>query len=318
MYNVAIIGAGQLGSRHLQALKLASSPLSITVMDNSEESLKVSQDRYEEVPAIGEKKINYVSSLKDIPTQLDLVIIATGSKPRASIVKSLMNQASVKYFVLEKVLFPEINQYDEISSLLKEKEVKCWVNCNRRMFGLYKDIKELIDPQKMINMTISDENWGLCCNAIHMIDIFMYLTGERNYHIDVSRLKNDIEESKRGGYVEMTGTVSLQTEKGNMLSLTSENNYQGEKGIIIVNGNNSIRISEVTGEWSFNGEIHEYHLPYQSQLTGLLTDEILITGGCSLTPLELSASYHKPFITAVLGKYNEIIKDFKNKLLPIT
>ncbi len=49
MFNVAIIGAGQLGSRHLQGLKLSSSPLSITVMDSNDESLRVAKERYDVV-----------------------------------------------------------------------------------------------------------------------------------------------------------------------------------------------------------------------------------------------------------------------------
>ena len=121
------------------------------------------------------KKINYVTTIQELSTELDLVIIATGSKPRASIVKSLLTHSSVKYLVLEKVLFPVLAEYDEISNLLKEKQIRCWVNCPRRMYGMYKQIKETIDPSYPIYMTNADENWGLCCNAIHMIDLFLYL-----------------------------------------------------------------------------------------------------------------------------------------------
>ena len=49
MYNIAIIGAGQLGSRHLQGLKLAKLPIKIQVVDSSAESLAVAKSRYEEV-----------------------------------------------------------------------------------------------------------------------------------------------------------------------------------------------------------------------------------------------------------------------------
>ena len=67
MFNVAIIGAGQLGSRHLQGLKLAASPLSITVMDSSEESLKVAKARYEDTSTIGKKSCNLVTSIENLP-----------------------------------------------------------------------------------------------------------------------------------------------------------------------------------------------------------------------------------------------------------
>ena len=317
MYNVAIIGAGQLGSRHLQGLKGAASPLAITVVDSSSVSLQVSKERYEAIPAVGEKIISFATTIQELPTELDLVIIATGSKPRAVIVKSLLDYASVKYLVLEKVLFPLLEDYQEIAALIKEKQLRCWVNCPRRMFGMYKHIKELIDTSKPIYMTNANENWGLCCNAIHMIDLFMYLTEETTYTVETKSLNNEIEDSKRGGYVEMTGTIKVVTPNGNELTLISENNFTGEKNFLIENGDNLFTVSEGEG-FILHKKKYDYAVPYQSQLTGLLADELLKTGGCSLSPFELSVAYHTPFIKAMLKKYNELTGNDNNKLLPIT
>lgn len=317
MYQVAIIGAGQLGSRHLQGIKGAASPLAITVMDSSNESLQISMERYEAIPAVGEKTIEYVTSIQELPSELDLVIIATGSKPRAAIVKTLLDHSAVKYLVLEKVLFPVLSDYQEIATLLNSKQVRCWVNCPRRMFGMYKQIKETINTAKPIYMTNADENWGLCCNAIHMIDIFMYLTGEDTYTVDTKCINDETEDSKRGGYIEMTGMLKVTTPKGNELTLISENNFTGEKNFLIENGDDLYTISESEG-YILHGKKYEYVMPYQSQLTGLLADELLKTGGCSLSPFTLSVSYHKPFIEAMLSKYNEIEGTPDNKLLPIT
>lgn len=317
MYSVAIIGAGQLGSRHLQGLKGAASPLAITVMDSSNDSLQISKERYEAIPCVGEKTIEYVTAIQDLPSELDLVIVATGSKPRAAIVKSLLNHATVKYLVLEKVLFPVLGEYQEIATLLKEKQVRCWVNCPRRMYGMFKHIKETIDLTKPLYMTNADENWGLCCNAIHMIDLFMYLTEEKEYTIETRWLNDVIEDSKRGGYIEMTGTLKIKTPQGNELTLISENDFTGEKNFLIENGDDLYTVTEGEG-YLLHNQKYDYNMPYQSQLTGVLADEILKTGGCSLTPFKLSSTYHKPFIEAMLAKYNEIMKTPDNKLLPIT
>lgn len=318
MYQVAIIGAGQLGSRHLQGLKVAASPMSITVMDSNDESLNVAKERYDAVSPIGEKNVNYVNSIDKLPLELDLVIIATGSKPRASIVQSLLNYATVKYLVLEKVLFPSLVDYNIVDRLLKDKGVSCWVNCPRRMYGSYKQIKEAIDPMKPIYMTNAGKDWGLCCNAIHMIDIFLYFTEETSYTVETKFLNNDIEDSKRGGYIEMTGKLEITTKKGNILTLISERDFDGENTFIIENNRNMYIISKGEGKWSMNGNTYQYNMPYQSQLSGVLADEILITGGCSLTPFKTSAEYHKPFIEAILAKYNAIMGISDNKILPIT
>ena len=66
MKQVAVIGAGQLGSRHLQGLKVASSPMEITVMDSNEDSLKIAKERYDAVSSIGEKVVKYVTDIVEI------------------------------------------------------------------------------------------------------------------------------------------------------------------------------------------------------------------------------------------------------------
>ena len=48
MYKIAVIGAGQLGSRHLQGLKLSKLKSDIWVVDNNSNSLQIAQQRYEE------------------------------------------------------------------------------------------------------------------------------------------------------------------------------------------------------------------------------------------------------------------------------
>lgn len=317
MYQVAIIGAGQLGSRHLQGLKVAASPLSITVVDSSQESLKIAKDRYEAVSAIGEKEILLTEDLNQLPATLDLAVVATSSKPRASIVRSLLNHSVVKNLILEKVLFTKLEDYDEIESLLKAKDVRCWVNCPRRMFGSYQKIKMNLSYSEPINMEYIGKEWGLCCNAMHFIDVFMYLTGEDNYTIDTNGIEPEIIESKRNGYVEMNGTLSLTTLKGNSLKLTSSKTLQNTPYVDIKNGMNYIALDEIQGELTIEGKTEKVATPFQSQMTGLVADMIFSTGFCPLTPYEESARYHRIFIKEMLLKYNDITKSDSN-ILPIT
>ena len=317
MYQVAIIGAGQLGSRHLQGLKLASTPLSITVLDNSEESLKIARERYESVVAIGEKDVQFVKKIDDLPGALDLVIIATGANPRAAIVKSLLAHSTVRYMILEKVLFIKLSDYEEISALLNEKDVICWVNCPRRMFGSYSIIKDRLNYSKPIIMEYVGKDWGLCCNSMHFIDVFLYLTQEENYSICSDDIENRIYESKRPGYIEMNGVLHIKTEKGNALTLSSLVNGTQQGRVEIKNGLDYFALDEVAGILTLDGKTVKVDTPYQSQTTGILADEILRTGFCPLSSYNLSAKYHKVYIENMLERYN-IITGENSDILPIT
>lgn len=317
MYNTAIIGAGQLGSRHLQGLKSSSLPLDIWVVDNNEDSLKLAEDRYDTVKEISEKKVHYTDNISNIPLELDFVVVATGSKPRAAIVSNLLEHSTVKNLVLEKVLFPKLSDYDEIGNLLKEKKVKCWVNCPRRMFGYFHDIKDMLDATKKITMHNEGKDWGLCCNAIHMIDIFLFLTGDDGYSMDTSGLIPKILESKRSGYIEINGTLRITTQSGHVLTLTSTSDYDGANKKIITNEGLTINIEEGKGIMNINDRDYIFHMPYQSEMTGLLADMILKTGYCPLTTYDKSALYHKTFIKDILDYYNKI-EGTHSQLCPIT
>lgn len=48
MYKIAVIGAGQLGSRPLQELKLSKLKSDIWIVDNNPTSLQIAQQRYKE------------------------------------------------------------------------------------------------------------------------------------------------------------------------------------------------------------------------------------------------------------------------------
>ena len=316
MFNVAIIGAGQLGSRHLQALKGASSLMNIYVVDNNVESLRIAKERYDSLPSCKEKSVQYNLSLEDLPDGLDFVVIATGSKPRATIIKSLLKHSDVKNLILEKVLFPKLNEYDEIGKLLKDKNIHTWVNCPRRMYGMYQNIKSIMDTTNAISMISQGNDWGLCCNSIHIIDLFMFLTGEKTYTISHLDLENNVIDSKRAGYIEFYGSITIETPNGHTLTLKcGHGEYESLKEIKY--GSNTIKIQEENGLWTFNSETYTYKLPYQSQLTGLLADMVLSIGYSPLTPYENSAEYHKPFIKAILNHYNQI-KGINSDLCPIT
>ena len=47
MINIAIIGAGELGSRHLQALAHLEEDATIQVVDSSEESRQITMERFD-------------------------------------------------------------------------------------------------------------------------------------------------------------------------------------------------------------------------------------------------------------------------------
>lgn len=311
MKTVALIGVGQLGNRHLEGLMKSENDLEIYVVDNNAESIKIAQERHGQIVLNNDKKIIYGQDINCLPNHIDLVIIATGSIPRASITKSLLSHTTVDYIIFEKVLFPRLAEYTEIAGLLSSTGIHAWVNCPRRMYEYYNNLVKILNPP--INMEYHGRNWGLCCNSIHFIDIFMKLSLSNVYNIATDRMT--LIDCKRHGYVEMTGAIHIVTPNGSRLHLSDEDRGNGQ--LSITDGIHHIIIDEIRKEILVDGRKSSIVVPYQSSLTNIVVDTIFSTGDSQLTDFQTSVDYHIPFITAMLNEYNKLI-GCKSDLCPIT
>lgn len=318
MFTVLIAGAGNIGSRHLQGTTKSANDLDIWVYDLSEESLKVAKERFEQMPENGVKKVHYVTNLNEVPDSIDVAIVASGSKPRAAIIKQVLAAKKVQYMVLEKFLFGKLSEYTEIGELLKTKGVKTWVNCPYRMFDGYKRLKGKLDTKSPLIASFGNGgNWGLCCNAIHYIDIFMYLTGQEDFTVDLSKLEEEVLESKRPGYIELIGDLTVETPKGDALTLQTSKEGEFIQQIKINNGANTIVIDENASTVDFNGEFFQLGFTFQSGLTGRLIDDLIGKRTCDLSSFETSAHYHIQFLNAVMPFINRL-KGWETDACPIT
>lgn len=316
MNTILIAGAGQLGSRHLQGVKTSKYELDIWVYDLSDESLKVAEERYNQVES-DNKTAHFVNNLNDVPLVIDVVIVASGSKPRAAIVKNILADKNVKYMVLEKFLFTRLAEYEEIGNLLKEKGVKTWVNCPRRMWDGYELIKKHIDQSMPVDFSYNDTNWGLCCNTVHYVDIFMMLTGCTHVDVNIDNLLPEVHDSKRPGYVEVFGKEQFFTENGSVLSLVCTDQQVENSNAHIINGSTVIEYNEAEGKISINGKDFVTKVHYQSGLSGILVDELLECGNCRLATYTESSAYHVAYLSKIAPFINKI-KGWTSDSCPIT
>lgn len=309
---ILVIGTGQLGSRHLQAI--AKIPqANVTVIDTDPSSLELAQTRYNEIQDHLNTGITYRESIEDCPQHLDLCIVATSSKPRRLIIEKVLKTSKVKYLILEKVLFQRPEDYKEIELLLSEHQVIAYVNCPRRTFDFYKEIKNLISPP--LAMEVSGINWGLACNSIHFIDLFCYFTGNvSNLNFSTENLEKHFYESKRNSFMELNGGLFInQNESSLSLICKQDNDRPISFKILIQTKEIEIEIVEINPpslkiENRKTGQILSYPIviPYQSQMTDKIILELIGNGRCSLTSYSESLNMHLPYIHALI--------DFESKI----
>lgn len=311
MKTIVLIGAGQLGSRHLQALSRITLPVQIEVVDIYPASLETARSRYEEMPENSNiKNIRFVSSLQELSKKIDMAIVATNADIRAEVIRTLTSLCDVDNLVLEKVLFQKVDEYGEIQALLRKKGVKAWVNHARRAFPFYQRLKNLLSTSRQVSFQVQGGAWGLGCNGLHMIDLLAFLTGAEVLEISSDKLSNTILQSKRKGFVEFTGELSGQVgshyfnlfchevSSPVIITISSDELYA-----IIDEANGWFRMATKENGWKWVEEKEKIVL-FQSELTNVVVEDIFRTGGCDLPNYSEACDLHIPFIAEMLASLN--------------
>jgi hypothetical protein len=317
---ILIIGAGQIGSRHLQGALTNRNELSITVVDPSPSALKLSRERAKEIK-FGNPKTT-VAYTKKIPKNktFEVCIVSTNADKRAKVTIDLLASCNLSYLVFEKVVFQKKKDFEIISKILKKKDVNAWVNCPRRMFNIYKEIRKKIDLNLPVNMEVTGSSWGMTCNAIHFIDLFSYFINDSNFIITEKNFSKNIFESKRGkNFYEISGSMKGINGKHSIL-ISCEESKKNSLYIKIKNGNIENTVDENKKIWikNTNGLIKskKINIPYQSDITGKLIDN-LINKRCRLVSYENSSKNHIPLLKTIKSHLSKILKRKLNEC-PIT
>jgi len=323
MKNIVIIGAGQIGSRHLQAMALLEGDANVQLVDPSEESLKVAKERFLQVYQEGSNKIDLKChrTVNDLSGPIDLVIVATCSDIRSGVIKELTRNQEVKNFILEKVLFQTVSEYFEIDDLLRKKNILTWVNCWMREKDFYKKLKTQLDPDGKIQMNV-EGSWGMGCNSIHFIDLFSYLTSCIDFDFIDCQLDSEILNSKRSGFKEFSGKLTGRNSKGHSLTLRCDNGKEPYK-IQIINGSRRHEIKDCVNHVThkfFDGEkqfVENVKIPFQSQTTHRLIKDIINNKNCDLPSYRDSMNLHLPIINVFIEHLQNVIGE-KVEKCPIT
>lgn len=324
MKKIVLIGAGQLGSRHLQGLAKSDIEISIEVVEPFEGSRNTAKQRFEEIPTNKQiKNISFLENILQLSDNLDLVIVATNADVRYKVVQELLENKKVTNLVLEKVLFQRIEEYNKVNELLSKTNTQCWVNHPRRMFPFYKNLKNELSNSNNINFSVSGGAWGLGCNGLHFLDCFSYLSNKTEFTLNASFLEKNLYKTKRVGFKEFNGMIN-----GTLSNYTFSLNCFAEKispvqfnitsdklNISIDEANGWYRVSKKENAWK--PKIEEEKIVYfQSELTNILVNNIF-DDNCTLPTYSEAMTLHINYLTMLIEHINSFNKT-KYDFCPIT
>lgn len=324
MIELILLGAGQLGSRHLQALSRIQYNTKVYVVDQSKDSLIRAEERFNEMPFNPMiSSVDYYENLDEVKGNPLIAINATGSEGRAEILMRLVTKFEVEALIIEKFLFQSLKEYDKINKFLASTGVLAWVNCPRRMFPGYIWLKSRIGRAKIFSLLVSGGNWGLASNSIHFIDLAFFLGVEPHLEYSTNAIDSEVIESKRRGYIEITGTLEAISISGTRIVLTSYKESTIPLTIIIETDFERYIIDEAQHKvLIFNADsgsfIEEFEIRQQSELTHLAVEQFISSKSMPLTPFSESSSLHFGLLQALIKEEKIFNNSFKEQTLPIT
>lgn len=321
-YRIAVIGAGQLGSRHLQGLARIGEACDIHVVDPSAPSLEVARQRVAEVPAAQRHALHFHQSMDAVPELLDHAVIATAADVRLSALRGLLQGRTVRNLLLEKVLFQRLSDYDTAGEMLQRAGTRAWVNCPRRAFEIYETLRAFFADDGLQHVDVRGGAWGLGCNSIHFIDLIALLAGSEPQALSTQLLDAELIDSKRPGFKEFTGTLLGRCGRTSF-SLTAVRGSQAPLLLTLRGGSRSCIVDEAAGRALLcdprdgGWRTLEFKTPLLSELATSVTERILREGSSVLTPYAQSAAYHVPLLQA-LSAHASAHAGIPHDICPIT
>jgi predicted dehydrogenase len=321
---IALIGAGQFGSRHLQGLALCTRPLELFLVDPSEEARNIAKERFESIEGFDLHQIQYVSGLDALPDALDVAIVATSACYRRQVIEALLPACQVSHLVLEKVLFQSVADCHEIKTFLEQYPVRVWVNATRRMWNLFSGLKHALAKENIRQISFSTAGWGMACNAYHMLDLFSWLASSPLAELSTAFLDPDPIPARREGFYELTGMLSGRLASGARFTITDHREGRLPFKLMLETEDCCFMVQEgkaevtvLDGENSAVAELSGVKEQYQSQLTDKLVESLLDTGTCALPSYDEAASIHEIMLPAFAEVFNR--NGFgENGVCPIT
>lgn len=310
-YKIGVIGAGQIGQRHLQALSKLQTPAEIAVFDPSPDSLAMAQQRFSEARTGDQVTLSLHSEIAALPPELDLLLSATAAAPRRASLEAALAGRTVKNLLLEKIVFQTAEDFAAVETLLTARTIPAWVNCPRRMQPLYHDLKAHFDGAA-VNLTVTGNNWGLGCNGVHFVDLLQYLTGEAVTTYGNDGLDPQLQPSKRTDYWEFTGTLTGRTASGHSISLTCRPTgpvrtvitLTSDSAQAVIHEGQHLRLATADTGWAWQD------LPapfiFQSDLTQRAATSIFTTGTCNLATFAEARAVHEPMLASLLAFANRV------------
>lgn len=303
---LCVVGLGQLGSRHLQALGRLTDPVRIVGIDPSDAARATAAARFAAIAGHERHEVTFAPSVDSLPDCVDVAVVATSARERLDVVGDLLHGRTVRYLVLEKVLCQSEVQCRDIQARIQASGARAWVNAPRRMWPDLQRLKTALAGDRILGLYAAGGGWGLACNCYHLLDLLAWLADLReDVEVGSGMLDPVPVASKRPGFHELTGAIAGRFASGTQFLIADVRGTSRPLEMFLLTDRRTVWLDNASGAVRLvAGDANGFdvgamiHAPYQSELTTTVASSLLERGDCSLTSLGESVALHLPILRA--------------------
>jgi hypothetical protein len=316
IFDVLIIGVGNLGIRNIQGLLNLKSVV-IHALDSDINSIEKAKEFIRRESKINhiDTRVFFYNNLSKIDFKIDLIIISTTANGRAQLISEVLLSVPAKYMLIEKVVAQTVEELYLINSNLQKSNIRAWINLPRRIMSSWQQLKDDINTNHPIRLEVSGGKWGMASNSIHMLNLAEWLSDSKAQKLTSLFTSSDkVYATKKNGYLDVTGEIFCKLLDKSSIHIKSDSTTDPVI-IKLLNNNNTFIVNEYKGYYSKNDlKEQRFKLDLQSEIIEPLVISIMNNSNCLLPTFDAVFPSHVMLIEE-LSKHPSFINMPK---LPIT
>ncbi|NTV28851.1 MAG: Gfo/Idh/MocA family oxidoreductase [Candidatus Omnitrophica bacterium] len=324
---VLLVGCGQLGSRHLQALVCVDTVTQIVVVDPYPASLELGRRRVEEVPSRRrDMQISWVNTVGTEAKGADLCVLATQARGRGALLQEVAQKTGCRNFLIEKVVAQSVAEYEDMLAFVRRHDLRVWVNCKTRAYRIHRYIKSRLNPAEAMTFTAIGGNHGLGNNGVHEADIFVFHDGCSELSLQGQKLSERLSPSKRGPEVmDLGGILFGVSDKGSEFIVSFSDAHNSPDMITITTPSARFVVDHLArfamesypaDNWVWKPVVLDENWAV-SHMTKDFAEQIMEKGVCLLPTLEECFPAHKFILGSLYPQFSRLA-GCRDGVCPIT
>jgi len=224
----AVLGAGQMGRRHIQVVRALGLDLvgvadpNPTALAAVQRDLQLPPDRLFQDPG------------KLLESRPECVIVAS-TAPSHCELSCLAAERGAGYILCEKPLAVSLAECDRMMAAAERHRTQLAVNHQMRFMPTYCEAKKTVDSEEfggLSSLTVTAGNIGLAMNGSHLFELFRFLTDEAPAEVMAWFSEKELPNPRGSQFHDPAGQVRLTTAGGKRFYL--EAGHEQGHGILLV------------------------------------------------------------------------------------